>query len=124
MFTVVSEEVITVLPHSRTRTHNHFLAAKAARRTLSDPDPVSVRKARDRNLFHGFPAQRLGKGAVVNDFAATHVDAVVCETDAWCNQVRPRARLLAFTHEPVGRSKPASQMASVIGDPHMTSCSI
>jgi hypothetical protein len=73
---VVAEEAIVVLADPRSRSPDDFLAAEASA-AGSNPQGVSMREHRERNLFHRASVEPLHEGAVMDDRAAADVDAVV-----------------------------------------------
>jgi hypothetical protein len=70
-----------------------------------DPDTAPPREVCERNLFHRPPMQVTCEGTVVDDSAAAHVDAVVCEAKTRCNEVCAQLRFLVFGQKPVASMK-------------------
>jgi len=75
---VVAEEPIAVFSEPGARPPHDLRSLQSIGPSGSDPYGVLVSEARERSLFHRSPVPVFGKGGVVHDGAAAHVDTVMC----------------------------------------------
>jgi hypothetical protein len=94
MLAVVGEKPVAVFPNAGAGPTRHFRTSEASRSVDSNPDRSAEREASERNLFHRAAAPSNHSGSVVDDVAASDIDAVVGEAVAWRNQVRAQGWFL------------------------------
>jgi hypothetical protein len=87
VFAVVGEKSVMVFADAGERPARHFCATESRCGVGPDPDRPSQREARERDFFHRSSPQSAQSWFVVNDIAASNIDAVMTEAAARCNQM-------------------------------------
>ena len=102
---VVAEEPIAVFSEPGARPPHDLRSLQSIGPSGSDPYGVLVSEARERSLFHRSPVPVLGKGGVVHDGAAAHVDTVMYIGKTRRYEVRAQRGLFMWGQQSVASTR-------------------
>ena len=105
VLTVVAEEPIAVFSKPGACPPYNLCALQTVGPCGAHPYRVSVSEARERSLFHRSPAPVFGKGGIVHDGAAAHVDTVMRIGETRRNEVRAQRRLFISRQRSIASAK-------------------
>jgi hypothetical protein len=109
---VVGEEPIAVFSDPGARPPHDLGSLQSMGLCGSDPYGMSVSEAREGSLFHRSPVPVLGKGGVVHDSAAAHIDTVMSVGETRRNEVRAQGGLFMCGQQPVASARATQGLAA------------